>query len=119
MSKIVNGYIIEADKEGYYYHRTGGWIHYENSAMGYVWTEEEVEQILTAAQENAKDWELKPALLHPATYYAPVAGRVEINRPAYQVKYFKSPALYKGKMVNGGAAKFKTKSNLISVAVTL
>jgi hypothetical protein len=119
MQKIVNGFIIEADKSGYFYHRTRSWIKYDKPEVAFVWPEEEVKQIIEAASLKPEEWELKPAHLHPATYYAPIAGRVEINHPRFAAHDFKNPSIYKGGLYNSRTNKFTVSSELIAVAVHL
>ena len=119
MQKIVTGFIIEAKKSGYFYHRTRSWIKYEKPEMAYVWPEEEVKKILESASKNPKEWELKPETLYPATFYAPITGLVEINNPSFSAKDFGSSSIYKGGIFDNQSKKFTVSSNLVSVAVTL
>jgi hypothetical protein len=119
MQKIVNGFIIEANKSGYFYHRTRSWVKYDKPEMAYVWTEEEVKKILESSVKNAKEWELKPGTLYPSTFYAPVAGKVEINNPSYSAKEFGSASIYKGGMYDRSNGKFTVTSEFVGSSVTL
>lgn len=119
MQKIVNGFIIEADKKGYFYHRTRSWIQYDNPAQAYVWPEEEVKKILEAANNNPREWKIKPALLHPSTYYAPVDGKVEITSLGINAKEFGTPSFYKGGIIEERSRSFTVSSNIVGVMVHL
>jgi hypothetical protein len=118
MEKIVNGYIIESEKGGYYYHRTRGWIKYDSPNKAFVWPEEDVKKILEASSKNPDDWELRPGALHPATFFSPVAGQVVINHPAIKVKDFGSSAIYKGAVISD-RPRFNVVSNLVASDASL
>jgi len=62
------GYVVEADKKGYFYNRLGQWAEYGSPAEGYVWSDEEVAAIKDACAKGTTKWELTPAKLHPAIY---------------------------------------------------
>lgn len=119
MQHVINGFIIEANKSGYYYHRTHSWIQYEKPEKAYVWPESEARKILEAAEKNPKEWELTPAVLHPATYFMPVDGKVMINQPGIRVNEFGNLSIYKGGIIKDGANIFKVSSNIVSVSVSL
>lgn len=119
MSKIVNGFIIEAEKPGYYYHRSRMWIAYDKPEKGYVWTSEEVRAILDAANKDGAKWELKPGKLYPATYIAPTQGITEINNPAFAAKDFGTSRIYGGAIIKNPSKSFTVVTNLIDVSVSL
>lgn len=121
MSKIVEGYIIEAEKDGYYYHRTRSWIKYDSPTRAYVWTRREAKEILASAEKNPKEWRLKPSSLHPATFYAPVAGRVVINQPSFRAEQFGSSSIYSGQMFEDVdvLSQFELSSSLVAIDVSL
>lgn len=118
MRKIVNGYIIEAEKKGFFYHRTRAWIQYENPNQAFVWPPEEVEKIIESAKKLPDEWELKPAQLHSATWYAPVGGYTEINHPPFSVRDFGSPSIYKGSIYKGNN-RFNLNATIVGVEVHL
>ena len=61
----VQGYVIEADEPGNYYHRSGSWVDYTSPANAYVWTPDETASIANAADNT---WAHKPELAHPAIH---------------------------------------------------
>jgi len=122
MRKIVDGYIIEAEKDGYYYHRTGSWIKYDSPTQAYVWPEKEAKEILESARENPKAWRLNPDKLHPATFYSAIPAAVEINRPKFDAELLGSSRCYGGQMfedIGTQANRFEVATNLIASNVSL
>lgn len=78
MPDTINGYIIEADKPGFFYHRSGAWVPYQTAAQGYVWTADQASSIRDAANPG---WALKPTHAHPAIYHPSTGTTILTGAP--------------------------------------
>lgn len=120
MQQLIKGYIIEAEKGGYYYHRTRGWIQYDSPTKAFVWSKEDAEQILESAKKNPRKWKLLPGKLYPATYYVPVKGYTTIDHPAIAAGSFGSGDIFTGSVLTTGSKElFQVSSAFVTVDVHL
>lgn len=99
MQHVVKGYVIEAEKDGYFYHRTRGWVRYENPEQAFVWPIEDVESILESAKKNSHRWKLLPGKLHSATHHLPVKGYTTIDHPPIHPSDLNDVDIYDGLII--------------------
>lgn len=120
MQQLIKGFVIEAEKGGYYYHRTRGWIQYDSPTRAFVWSKEDAEQILESSKKNAKKWKLLPGKLHPATYFVPVKGYTTIDHPAIAASEFGSSSIFTGQVLTADSNElFNVSSGFVTVDVHL